>query len=271
MKVSIITINYNNYDGLKQTINSIYGQTYKGYEWIVVDGGSTDGSRELIEEYAAKGCFAWWCSEHDEGIYNAMNKGIKHAQGEYLNFMNSGDCFYEPSTLKQVFEGKEYNADVIYGCYEVMLPNGSSQVITLPEKLGLDFIRDSNICHQAIFQKRETLSNPYYDESYSIYADWAKWRDWLMEDRSFKYVPITICKYDMNGISQTQVLVHKKERIKYLQAFPQSINYLIDLVNKERFLIDSYPICEINRMYKRGGFSKIVIKTVIWLLRRLNY
>lgn len=79
-KLSIITINLNNYNGLKRTINSIISQTFTDYEWIVIDGGSTDGSRELIEQYS--NLFAYWCSEPDKGIYNAMNKGIRHIKGE---------------------------------------------------------------------------------------------------------------------------------------------------------------------------------------------
>ena len=91
MKLSIITVNLNNLEGLKKTYESVVCQTFTDYEWLVIDGGSTDGSREFIEQHQDK--FAYWCSEPDKGIYNAMNKGIVKAKGEYLNFMNSGDCF----------------------------------------------------------------------------------------------------------------------------------------------------------------------------------
>ena len=91
MKLSIITVNLNNLEGLKKTYESVVSQTFTDYEWLVIDGGSTDGSREFIEQHQDK--FAYWCSEPDKGIYNAMNKGIVRAKGEYLNFMNSGDYF----------------------------------------------------------------------------------------------------------------------------------------------------------------------------------
>ena len=91
MKFSIITINYNNVEGLRNTIKSVVNQTYTDYEFIIIDGGSTDGSVEVIKEYA--NIITYWVSEPDKGIYNAMNKGIEVANGEYLNFMNSGDCF----------------------------------------------------------------------------------------------------------------------------------------------------------------------------------
>lgn len=101
MKLSIITVNLNNRDGLKRTIDSVVSQTFTDYEWIVIDGGSNDGSRELIEHYSDH--FAYWCSEPDKGIYNAMNKGIAHAKGEWLQFLNSGDVLYSNNTLASVF------------------------------------------------------------------------------------------------------------------------------------------------------------------------
>ncbi len=92
MKLSIITVNLNNKDGLQKTIDSVISQTFKDFEWIVIDGGSTDGSKELIEKYSDY--ISYWVSEPDKGIYNAMNKGIKVAKGDYLEFLNSGDIFF---------------------------------------------------------------------------------------------------------------------------------------------------------------------------------
>ena len=112
MTLSIITINYNNLEGLKKTIESVCSQTYRDYEWIVIDGGSTDGSRELIEEN--KSHIHYWVSEPDNGIYHAMNKGIAQAKGDYCQFLNSGDYYIAPNTLQQVFSHDEL-ADVNYG------------------------------------------------------------------------------------------------------------------------------------------------------------
>ena len=108
---SIITINYNNKDGLLKTIESVLCQTYKDFEFIVIDGGSTDGSREIIEKYA--GHIDYWVSEPDKGIYNAMNKGIKVAHGDYLNFMNSGDYFYNENVLNDTLA--YLNDDIVSG------------------------------------------------------------------------------------------------------------------------------------------------------------
>ena len=101
MKLSIITINYNNKNGLQKTIDSVISQTFKDFEWIIIDGGSTDGSKELIEKYSQH--ITYWVSEPDKGIYNAMNKGIKVAKGEYLFFLNSGDYLVQPNTINQIF------------------------------------------------------------------------------------------------------------------------------------------------------------------------
>ena len=97
MKYSIITVNYNNKEGLRNTIESVIHQTYRDFEFIVIDGGSTDGSAEVLKEYDSQ--ITYWVSEKDKGIYNAMNKGIAKATGDYLNFMNSGTA----STTKRYY------------------------------------------------------------------------------------------------------------------------------------------------------------------------
>ena len=99
--LTIITVNLNNREGLQRTIDSVVEQTFTDYEWIVIDGGSTDGSRELIEQYADH--FTYLVSEPDKGIYNAMNKGIAHAKSDWLQFLNSGDWLTEKDVLNNVF------------------------------------------------------------------------------------------------------------------------------------------------------------------------
>ena len=112
MKYSIITVNFNNRDGLRKTIESVIHQTCRDYEYIVIDGGSTDGSVDVLKEYDKN--IDYWVSEPDKGIYNAMNKGITQAHGEYLNFMNSGDCFYDKNVLENLCE-KGLSSDIIVG------------------------------------------------------------------------------------------------------------------------------------------------------------
>src|SRR5687768_8039033 len=113
MKVSIITINLNNAADLKLTIESILNQTYKDFEFIIIDGGSTDGSLDLIKQNEDK--ITSWISEKDKGIFNAMNKGILKATGEYLIMLNAGDLFHDPKVLQDIFEGKNHTEDILYG------------------------------------------------------------------------------------------------------------------------------------------------------------
>ena len=100
--LSIITINYNNINGLQNTLQSVFCQSRHDFEWIVIDGGSTDGSKELLEKYTNR--INYWVSEPDHGIYEAMNKGIKVAKGDYLQFLNSGDCLADKDIIKQFCE-----------------------------------------------------------------------------------------------------------------------------------------------------------------------
>ena len=112
-KLSIITICYNIKDEIERTCKSIVGQTWQDFEWIVVDGGSTDGTLEVLKKYSDR--IDILISEKDSGIYNAMNKGIKLANGEWLNFMNGGDNFASNDVLEKVFKNKNYEADILYG------------------------------------------------------------------------------------------------------------------------------------------------------------
>src|SRR5574344_2795323 len=111
-KFSIITINRNNKNGLEKTTKSIISQLFTDYEFIVIDGGSTDGSADVIRKYATH--ITYWISEPDKGIYNAMNKGITHAYGDYLNFMNSGDCFHSPAVLDEI-NRQLHDEDILIG------------------------------------------------------------------------------------------------------------------------------------------------------------
>lgn len=210
MKLSIITINYNNLEGLRKTICSVVSQSWRDFEWIVVDGGSTDGSRELIEDYAAKGCFAWWCSEPDKGVYNAMNKGIRHAQGEYLNFMNSGDCFHSDNILKFVFS-KDRLCDVLYGDV-VYVESSGKRMLRAKNPLTLSHLYFSTIYHQSSFIKKTVFGSSGYDESLRIVSDWSKWLELVLENKTFEYLESPIADMDTTGISMTNFSLQKKER-----------------------------------------------------------
>lgn len=201
MKLSIITVNLNNRDGLQKTINSVITQSFRDFEWIVIDGGSTDGSKELIEQYANH--FAYWVSEPDKGIYNAMNKGIKVAKGEYLQFLNSGDCLKDSTTLCNVFSSSPVG-DIIYGDCAVRVSDTELQVIHFNPVLSFKVFLDGSIHHQSSFIKRKLLQDEPYDETLRIVSDRKFFIRKVLEKKSFIHTNHIIATFDTNGISSTQ-------------------------------------------------------------------
>ena len=217
MKLSIITINFNNRDGLQRTINSVLSQSFKDFELIVIDGGSTDGSRNLLEIY--KKYFSYWCSEPDKGVYNAQNKGISVAKGEYMSFMNSGDEFYDKDILKNVFMN-EPKADILYGDWVHRYSN-SEKIQYAPHEMSLIYIFTDNICHQAMFIRSSLLRQKGYDENMKIFSDWKRWREAVLARNTFQYVPHVICKFDAGGISGTPSQQNAYERQLLYDAIPK--------------------------------------------------
>jgi len=220
MTLSIITINYNDVHGLQKTIDSVLSQTWKDYEWIIIDGGSTDGSKELIEKYQQH--FSFWCSEPDKGIYNAMNKGIGHIHGDYAIYLNSADVFYEETTLEKAFAVKR-TADVLYGDWVRVLKKGL-KTKRFPQHPDLyDFYR-LNICQQAMFVRSELLKEEGFDESYRIVADWRRWIRSALRNNSFEYLGIKVCRFDMQGVSSNQSALCDEESERMRQeVFPPMI------------------------------------------------
>ena len=218
MRYSIITINYNDKDGLRKTIKSIIEQTIPDCEFIIIDGGSTDGSVEVIKEYGAQ--ITYWVSEKDNGIYHAMNKGIVQAHGEYLIFMNAGDCFHSSDVLSKM---SVFQEDII--CGKVL--KGSSNkpcghnkpTITL-----VDLMRGS-LPHQAMFIKRELMVKHPYDVNYKILSDWKFCIQALVFDNcTFRNTEVIVADYDISGIStNSNGLLAKEREIILKELFPQRI------------------------------------------------
>ena len=203
MKLSIITVNLNNLEGLKKTYESVVCQTFTDYEWLVIDGGSTDGSREFIEEHQDK--FSYWCSEPDKGIYNAMNKGIVRAKGEYLNFMNSGDCFACEETLAGVF-GVPRTADILYGYMMVGHINGQCVASrTMQNRIYWYDLYTNTLPHQASFIRRILFENVgLYDEELKVVSD-SRWFAMaiLNYNASYEFIPYKIAIFEGRGVCHT--------------------------------------------------------------------
>ncbi len=222
MKLSIITVNYNNRDGLAKTIESVKSQVFKDYEWILIDGGSTDGSLELIEQNTD--CFSFWVSEPDNGVYNAMNKGIIQSKGDWLFFLNSGDVIFNSDVLDNVFADVP-DADILYGNY--MMSNGVLRIPAKEDSVTLFYFFSATIPHSGCsFIKRE-LFDKYglYDESLRIISDW----EWFMQVIGFESVPIkkietTLSIFDVTGMSSTMIKEKEKEGKQVIERIvPQRI------------------------------------------------
>lgn len=224
-KVSIITITYNNLDGLKKTRESIISQTYGDYEWIVIDGGSTDGTKEFLQEHADE--MSYWCSEKDKGVYNAQNKGTSQASGDYCIYMNAGDSFYDKDVLKNVFS-EVHEEDILYGDWAQVFPNGKKKYIEPGNSVDYAFFFVDNICHQAMFIKTSLLKESPYDETYRLYADWAKWTEFAYKGKTFKYIHQRICYFMMDGMSAENEENNEKERKRVIEeCYPGSLKSMM--------------------------------------------
>lgn len=219
MKLSVITINYNNRDGLRKTIESVVNQTFKDFEYIVIDGGSTDGSVNVIKEYAGR--IDYWISEPDKGIYNAMNKGIDVANGGYCLFLNSGDYFIRKSVLDECLPYLD-GVDIVTGCVQVSY--GDVWYVHKSITLNLFYEGDS-LNHPASFIKTCLLKKYHYDESLKIVSDWKFFIQTLIVDCcGLKPIDVIVSVFDANGISSVNVKRISQERDFVLkEMFPSRL------------------------------------------------
>lgn len=207
MKLSIITINRNNLSGLEKTMQSVLAQTYTDFEYIVVDGASTDGSKELIERLAiSEKRLTKWISEKDTGIFHAMNKGIKLASGEYLLFLNSGDFLYAADVLSDVFSTNTYSEDFI--CARCAISNlGNVEFITSPPKVfTFQHFFETTLAHQSTFIKR-SLFDTYglYREDLKLKGDWEFFvRTIILNACSTTNVDVILTDFNKEGVSSSK-------------------------------------------------------------------
>ena len=218
MKYSIITVNYNNCKGLQHTIESVVGQTFRDFEFIVIDGGSTDGSAELLKKHNKN--IKYWISEKDTGIYNGMNKGIAKATGDYLNFMNSGDCFYDNEVLKHV-ASHQTDADILVGRdYHFREAKQLGHASIQPSRLTMMHFFVSTIDHQSSFIKRELFTNSTYREDYRLVSDWIFFTEKVVaEGKRVQFIPDIVCRREEGGLSEQQHERNRMEIDDYLHKF----------------------------------------------------
>ena len=235
--LTIITICYNIKDEIERTCESIVNQTWQDFEWIVVDGGSTDGTVAVLKKYADR--IDVLISEKDSGIYNAMNKGIKLAHSEWLNFMNGGDCFAANDVLEKVFKNKEYDADILYGDVKVYRTDGTSFIKTHPSEISKNFLRINTICHQSSFIKYSIFKKfGLYNEKLKIVSDWEIFVRAFTQHKKFKYIDLLISNFYLGGISG-RIESCQTERKMVIYKFLQYIK------NIRYFLFGFIPLLKI--------------------------
>lgn len=213
MKISVITVNYNNLKGLETTLNSVFVQTYGQTEYIVIDGDSKDGSKEILEQNDSR--ITCWISEPDNGIYHAMNKGIKKSTGDYLFFLNSGDTFYKNSVLEEFAKNNPIE-DIIYGNVNVVFLSGKSKIKHHNQELNLLSCLTETITHQAMFLKKHLFKDKLYNTDYKLISDWIYYFEQIvLYNKTSKHLDMVIANFETAGLSSNTKLI-KQERKEYL-------------------------------------------------------
>lgn len=213
MKVSVITISYNNRAGLQSTIESVVAQSFKDFEYIIIDGGSTDDSLDLINSYSEH--ITYFVSESDKGVYHAMNKGLKVAKGEYIHFLNSGDCYASNNVLDSVFN-KEYEEPLLRGCQICDYGTKTERWTNLgnrPVTLYDMFV--NTMLHQATFIRRDLFEKyGLYDENLKIVSDWKFFFKTILGGERTFFIDKDIVVFEMEGISTNKAYgeIHYSER-----------------------------------------------------------
>jgi glycosyltransferase involved in cell wall biosynthesis len=236
MKTSIITVNYNNSEGLQKTIESIIRQSTQDFQYIIIDGGSDDNSTDVINEYAAR--INYWISEPDKGIYNAMNKGIEKATGEYLLFLNSGDRLHNDDVLSKA-EKYLGNYELVYSNLNLITDKGD-YLLRYPDVLTFSHFYVSSLPHPATFIKKSLFNKlGHYDESLKICSDWKFFIDAVCRHNcSYLHAPETFSDFFLDGISsqkKNEALI-KNEREKVLsELFPAFLPDYVELTRMRTF------------------------------------
>ena len=240
-KISVVTVCYNAADTIEETILSVLSQTYDNVEYIIIDGGSTDGTVDIIKKYTDH--LAYWVSEPDKGIYDAMNKGIDAATGDYINFMNAGDRLINNSILTQVSEHLDSDSDIVYGDIITESETTQKRLYASPiEKMDVE----DPIPHPSSFTKRVLFGNNKFDTSFKIAADYDFFYKQYYDKKKFTYINIPIAYFKDGGISSTSPRVRLLENYKVQNkplTFGRKINiqYLVFRYNIKVLISTNFP------------------------------
>jgi glycosyltransferase involved in cell wall biosynthesis len=247
---TIITVCYNAVECIEKTINSVISQNFNNYEYIVVDGVSTDGTIEIIRKFEDK--INNWISEPDSGIYNAMNKAILLSKGDYCLFLNAGDYLLNENVLSWVAPYIKDKAVYTGGCVTTQKDKIDDWYYA-PQNPSLWNFYTGSICHQSSFIPRDLLLENPYDENLKLVSDWKFWLEQLVINNFCYYsIPVTVCVFNMDGSTYKYVELGRLERGKVLsELFP------------ERILSDYY-----NRLNNEGVFQIFMRRTKNFIRRQ---
>lgn len=268
MKLTIITINYNNAAGLQRTMESVLKQTNTNFEYIVVDGGSLDGSKEIIKKFENRfennlnrNHPLRWISESDNGIYHAMNKGIRAATGEYVHFLNSGDYLTSNRVVDSMLNELN-NCDILIGTkISARIDGKIRKEIKFKEPLTMYTFYRGTIEHTSAYIRRSLFERyGLYDESLKIVSDW-KWYmlSIIWGDAVVKFTDIPVSYFDTTGISSTNLGLDKKERRMVLEELlPTKLLQDYDLY--------SFDIDQMQRIKRYT-----ILYTIFYIIERLLF
>ncbi len=248
--VTIITVVRNGGHLLEKTINSILSQTYGNIEYIIVDGSSTDGSLEIIKRYDNQ--VAYWISEPDKGLYDAMNKGVGLAAGDWINFMNVGDGFFEPDTVSAVARHMQENADLIYGhCQMVYGPEFS---VTWKAGATTDLWKGMIFRHQSLFTRTAICKSLPFDLDYRISGDFAFIYSCYRSRFRFRPLDLTVSSVMLGGFSDLNLVHAMRENRRAVVRHDGSLKVrlyygsMIVLLRIKSFIKRVLPDGLVNRM-----------------------
>ena len=254
MKISIITVTFNSEKTLRYTIESVLNQNYDDIEYLIIDGGSTDSTLDIIKCYEPK--FEGklhYISEPDKGIYDAMNKGIRLAKGKWINFMNGGDTFADNCIVGDFlrFAGDNPAADVIYGDFNRMLPDGGVRKSEFPDVVDKVFFYNKSVNHQASFIRSRLFRRfGMYDETFRIAADMDKWLMFVNNGCLFRHWERYVANFYLDGISSThkQLLAEELGRIHEKRYGRREEKTVLQKISSRRdfLLFDIFPLLEID-------------------------
>lgn len=277
LKLSIITINLNNASGLRKTIESVVSQTFSDFEYIVIDGGSNDGSVDMIKEYSEK--ITYWVSEPDKGIYNAMNKGINKANGEYCLFLNSGDWLVDDNVIDSIFKN-DVSADILFG-NTIAINNDGTKLMKGPSTGNISAYQliTNTLPHQGSYIKR-SLFDIYgkYDECFEIVSDWKFFLEMILfKNVSVHYINSVVSIIDPNGISNKKVDLDLSERKKILSGlFPKKViedyeyahSKIISFIENKNKLERDLELVTMNKIIRRHWLSRKIQTGLFYIIKK---